>query len=158
MQAGGAISSLGFLSGSYDWTAHPDIPGRIKHAILDAVPHLRALKDAAVLNALASFLGSVKTDHARNLLWEIAGTPSARGQALIALCRIADPRDLPRLGNMLLTRGPAAYSLSYEIHRAYGEKAVPYLQKAKTEAPDKAVRDACARELAQREKPAANRT
>jgi len=146
VQAEGAVTGLSFMR-AYDWAAHPDIPQRIEQAMFDAVPHLRAFNNTAILNAVSCFLGSVKSDRSRSLLWEIADTPAPREQALIALCWLADPRDLPRLGNLLLTQDPAVHSLPYHLRRAYGEKAVPYLQKAKTDAPDNNVRDECAREL-----------
>jgi len=57
-------------------------------------------RDVTILQPLALYLGIWKSDTSRDLLWRIVeqGT-TVRGQALICLTWIGDPRDLPRLGS-----------------------------------------------------------
>jgi HEAT repeat protein len=105
-----------------------------------------------VLNALSSFFGGVKSAESRALLWEIAKTPKARVSAANALCRIGDPRDLPRLAQLLQIKDWMLSNLPGALNRAYGEKARPYLQKAAKSAPDPAVRRGAARTLAEMDK------
>jgi hypothetical protein len=75
-----------------------------------------------VLQPLALYLGEVKTDTSRRLLWRLVEQGTVREQALICLTWIADRRDLPRLATYA-----ARYRLEYHLRRAYGQAAEPFL-------------------------------
>jgi hypothetical protein len=146
LQAGGAVHSLGFMR-SYDWSGNPGVLVRMDKAVTDATPHIIALNTYEALWPLVLFLGGDKSDHSRDLLWQLSGQDSVMDQALTCLCSIGDLRDLSRLGP-LLVKDPPAGSLAYALRRAYGEQATPYLIKGLSDAPLWAIRVQCAKELA----------
>jgi hypothetical protein len=71
---------------------------------------------------LAEYLGGVKTDRSRTIPWRLVADNTARERALICLTWIADPRDLPELGQY------HTGSLDDSLTRAYGKAAAPYLR------------------------------
>lgn len=90
---------------------------------MKVAPELVRRRSADVLQALAGYLGLVKTDASRILLWRVVDDGVVREQALICLTWIADKRDLPRLARY---RG-----LDYHLRQAYGDAAAPYLNSTK---------------------------
>jgi hypothetical protein len=130
---------------------------------LTAAPEL-IRRGPEVAQLLAEYLGGIKSDGARELLWQMASrTDIVREQALIALTWIADPRDLPRSGELLLQPGdPDGYgrdlaSLPYALAHAYGDRVVPFLERAVTDSPYPFVRTQSAKELAIAGRPVAFR-
>lgn len=117
----GALKTLEFLQEHYDWSRHPEMPGVMDGAVLNDAGALAARGGPDTLRQLAEYLGGVKSDPSREMLWRLVENRAAREQALIALTWIADPRDLPRLGKY--NDG----SLDYHLNRAYGQAAAPYL-------------------------------
>lgn len=106
---------------------------------------------------LASFLGAVKTAASRELLWQMVGEPGPdNGQAFIALAWIANPDDLPRLGELLVKPGSNdalgrdRASLVYGLMQGYGDAAIPILERAVADSPYVFVRLQAAEELALR--------
>jgi hypothetical protein len=162
-QAAATLKMLGFLvhSKNYSWTPKSNEPAQSDDMVLKATPELIA-RGSGVSQELAVYLGNVKSAKARDSLWQVAELPDmAHEQALIALTWIADRRDLPRISALLLTPGnPDTYgrdlsSLPYHLVRAYGDSAVPFLERALSESPYAFVRTQSAEQLALLARPAA---
>jgi hypothetical protein len=120
--ANGALKALEFLKQHYDWHDHPEMPALMDAAVLNSAGSLIARGSPDTPQLLAEYLGGVKTDRSRELLWRLVEQNAAREQALICLTWIADPRDLSKLG------GYNTGSLDYSLTRAYGKAAAPYLR------------------------------
>jgi len=144
-QASSAVRALGFLHGESEWGFTPELRQRIETAVLQAAPGMRALHDQETDNALACFLGTIKSDQSRALLRQMVGDGSE--QALICLCGLADPRDLPRLGEILHAGGAHADVLPYALHHAYDEAALPVIIQTLHDSTDARLRRECAKEL-----------
>jgi hypothetical protein len=86
----GAIKALEFLRPATGWP--------MDAAVLQHAESLIGRHDSETLQYLAEYLGGIKTDRSRSLLWRLVEEGQAREQALICLTWIADPRDVPRLG------------------------------------------------------------
>jgi hypothetical protein len=132
-------------------------------AVLAAAQELME-RSPDVSQLLAEYLGGIKSHSAHDLLWQVAERPEpAREQALLALAWIGEAQDLPRLSELLIKPGVAdkygreLASLPYQLVRAYGERAVPYLERAVSESPYAFVRTQSAEELALRGRPIAFR-
>ena len=98
------------------------------------------------------------TSRSRKLLWQLAEDKSVRGQALICLCFIANPADLPALVQELETTGPAARSMPYHLYRAYGKDVLPHIERAAEESPNDSVRKQCLKVLEMSKRTAENVT
>jgi hypothetical protein len=122
------------------------------NAVLAAAPTLA--KRVPIAHTLSEYLGVIKSPASRQLLWQqVAHGGSDREQALIALTWIADPADLSRITDLLLQPGnpdPSGRdlaSLPYQLVQAYGDAAIPYLQRAMANSPYDWVRPASAEQL-----------
>jgi hypothetical protein len=164
-QVAGALRILIFLAhpGGSIVPEHPDIAKIADQSVLAAAPDLLN-RGEKVTFPLAEYLGITKTNAARDLLWRLVGNPEAdKGQALISLAWIADPRDLAGLGDLLLkpeannSHGQDRAMLPYHLMQAYGAAAVPYLEKAIAESPYVFVRLQSAEQLVPRGSPIAFR-
>ena len=164
-QAAATLKMLGFLVhlGNFHWPPDSLIPTQSDQAVLAAAPELIG-RSPGVSQILAEYLGGIKSHSARDLLWQVAERPEpAHEQALIALTWIGDAQDLPRLSELLIKPGDAdkygrdLASLPNQLVRAYGDRAVPYLERAVSESPYAFVRTQSAEELALRGRPAAFR-
>jgi hypothetical protein len=143
------------------WPASSDIPGRADRAVLAAAPSLLK-RDGDIPQMLALYLGGVKSDESRGLLWQLVeGAGSGHEQALIVLTWIGDDRDLPRLGEWLWRPGDADIygrdlsTLPYGLMHGYGDRAIPYLEQAISASPYVFVRTESAEQLILKQKPAA---
>ena len=123
--------------------------------MLAAAPSVIASGDTEVVHELAVYLGSMSSPQAHDLLQHVAErTDSAGEQARIALTWHPDPADLPRLAALLTKpgdrdlRGTDRSSLPYSLVRAYGDAALPYLEKAVSSSPYVWVRTQSAEQLA----------
>ena len=164
-QVAAALKILGFLvhPGTFHWPADSEIPAKSDQVVLAAAPELIE-RSPEVAQLLAEYLGGIRSNSARDLLWQVAERPEpAHEQALIALMWIGDQQDLPRLAELLVKPGDAdkygrdLASLPYHLVRAYGDRAVPYLERAVSESPYAFVRTQSAEELALRGRPVAFR-
>lgn len=164
-QIAATLKMLGFLvhPGTFHWPPDSQVPAQSDQAVLAAAPGLNG-KGPGVSQMLAEYLGGIKSRSSRDLLWQVADSPEpSHEQALIALTWIGDAQDLPRLSELLLKPGDAdAYgrnlaSLPYSLIRAYGDAAVPYLERAVSDSPYVFVRTQSAEELALRGRPVAFR-
>jgi hypothetical protein len=157
-QVAAALKMLVFVAhpGTFHWPPDSEVPAKSDHAVLEAAPELIE-RSSEVSQILAEYLGGIKSPGSRHLLWQVAGRPEpAHEQALIALTWIGDAQDLPRLAELFIQPGDAdkygrdLASLPYSLVRAYGDAAVPYLERAVSESPYAFVRTQSAEELALR--------
>jgi hypothetical protein len=164
-QVAATLKMLGFLVhlGNFHWPPDSEVPAKCDQAVLAAAPELIG-RSSEVSQILAEYLGGIKSQSSRELLWQVAERPEpAHEQALIALTWIGDAQDLPRLSELLVKPGDAdkygrdLASLPYQLVRAYGDRAVPYLERAVSESPYAFVRTQSAEELALRGRPVAFR-
>lgn len=164
-QVAATLKMLGFLVhlGNFHWPADSEIPAKSDQAVLAAAPDLIG-RSSGVSQLLAEYLGGIRSNNARELLWQVAERPEpAHEQALIALTWIGDAQDLPRLAELLVKPGDTdkygrdLASLPSQLVRAYGDRAVPYLERAVSESPYAFVRTQSAEELALRGSPVAYR-
>jgi hypothetical protein len=162
-QVAATLKMLGFLVhlGNFHWPPDSEVPPKSDQAVLAAAPELIG-KSAEVSQLLAEYLGGIKSPSARTLLWQVAERPEpAHEQALIALTWIGDAQDLPKLSELLVKPGDAdkygrdLASLPNQLVRAYGDTAVPYLERAVSDSPYVFVRTQSAEELALRGRPIA---
>jgi hypothetical protein len=164
-QVAATLKMLGFLVhlGNFHWPPDSDVPAKSDQAVRAAAPELIG-RSSEVSQILAEYLGGIKSQSSRELLWQVAERPEpAHEQALIALTWIGDAQDLPRLSELLVKPGDAdkygrdLASLPYHLVRAYGDRAVPYLERAISESPYAFVRTQSAEELALLGRPVAFR-
>jgi hypothetical protein len=136
------------------WPANSEVPAQADRAVLAIAPNL-VKRDGDIPQTLALYLGGIKSDVSRDLLWQLAErTGPGHEQALIVLTWIGDGRDLPRLGDLLLKPGHSDIygrdfaGLPYSLMRGYGDRAVPYLEQAISASPYAFVRTSSAEQLA----------
>jgi hypothetical protein len=149
----GALRLLMFAR-AFDWKDNSTAMQDADLAVEAAAPALAGRGDA-VARTLATYLPGIKSPASRAQLWQQAARGSSeREQALIALTWIADPVDLSRIGDLLVQpgnvdpRGTDLASLPYALVRAYGDAAIPYLQRALADSPYVWVRTQSAEQLA----------
>jgi hypothetical protein len=147
-QAAAAVRSLGFIREHYSWDGSPQMKDEIARLVFHNLDALTKHRDGGVLCALAVFMGGVKTDSARKVLWELTRRDGAREQALICLAWHGDKEDLARLAEIVLSGDEKASRLPYHLHRAYAKEALPYLLKGLRECPNDRTKLYCAEELA----------
>lgn len=162
-QVAATLTLLGSLvhPGTFTWPANSKVPSKADRAVLSIAPRL--IKRAGEVRVpLANYLGGIKSNTARELLWQLAErTGREHEQALTALTWIGDEGDLPRLGGLLLKPrysdlyGRDVSGLPYSLMRAYGDRAIPYLERAISESPYVFVRTESAKELALKGRPVA---
>jgi hypothetical protein len=151
--AEGALRMLMFAR-LFDWTGNSTALREADAAVEAASPAL-AQRPGPVAHALAEYLPNIKSPASRVQLWQqVERGASDREQAIIALTWIADPVDLNRLGDLLVqpgnadSRGTDLSTLPYALVRAYGDAAIPYLQRALADSPYVWVRTQSAEQLA----------
>ena len=139
---------------AFDWTGDSTAMQDADRAVEAAAPAL-AQRLGPVAHTLAEYLPGIKSPASRVQLWQqVTRDSSDREQALIALTWIANPADLSRIGDLLEQPGNAdplgtdLASLPYHLIRAYGDEAIPYLQRALAESPYVWVRTQSAEQLA----------
>jgi hypothetical protein len=150
-QVAATLKMLGFLVHleNFHWPPDSDVPAKSDQAVRAAAPELIG-RSSEVSQILAEYLGGIKSQSSRELLWQVAERPvPAHEQALIAVTWIGDAQDLPRLSELLVKPGDAdkygrdLASIPYHLVRAYGDRAVPYLERAISESPYAFVRTRC---------------
>lgn len=156
-QAGAAVEALGFLKGHYDWRQQPGVPADVDRAVWRAIDHLKGFTQHEALGPLCCYLGQIKSDESRAVLWQLAERRAAREQALICLTWIGDRRDLEPLGRSLLAGEQVAGSLPCLLRQAYGEAAIPHLSRALARSSNERVRRECEKELSGSTRPASSR-
>jgi hypothetical protein len=162
-QVVGALRTLGFTAHFGDSLLHPDLRKIADDAVIAVSPDLLT-RGQKVTWPLASFLGEAKTPASRELPLQMVREPGPdNGQAFIALTWIANPDDLPQLGELLVkpgsndATGRDRANLVYNLMRGYGNRAIPFLEKAVTDSPYAFVRLQSAEQLVTRGSPIAFR-
>ncbi len=144
---------------NHPWGKTPEYRKQFQETILAAASNVLQHGNARSQQMLAMALGLIQSDDSRELLWKMIDRGMSAEQSQIALTWIGDTRDLPRLATLLLEADPgdplgrARASSAYSIHRAYGEAALPYLDRAARDGKQFFVRTACAKELALANRP-----
>jgi hypothetical protein len=110
---------------------------------LTAAPEL-IRRGPEVAQLLAEYLGGIKSDGARELLWQMASRTDIVRELLL------QPGDPDGYGRDLA-------SLPYALAHAYGDRVVPFLERAVTDSPYPFVRTQSAKELAIAGRPVAFR-
>ncbi len=146
-------------SQNHDWGKTAQFRNELSAMVMDAAPAILDGSDTRLHQLLAEALGSLKTDAARDLLWQMIESGKAEGQSRTALTWIGDVRDLPRLAGLLTEINPASpnsmdTSLAYSLHRAWGNAALPLLKQAARDTTQAGVRISCAKELILADEPA----
>jgi hypothetical protein len=138
-----------------NWPTDVNVVDRADRAVLATASKIIQQGSKESLQPLGDYLGRLKTEPARKLLWQLAARPEPEHEeALIALTWIHDPDDLVRLGNVLIAPGdPDRYgrdraSLPNGLVLSYGDKAFPILEKAVADSPYPFVRTQSAEQLA----------
>jgi hypothetical protein len=127
-------------------------PVRIRsaEALCQSEEHL-IQTDPKDLNEYASVLGMLNDPASHEVLWDLVKRGVAAEQAMIALSWRKDPTDLPKLGELVLNPANGAdsrlASLPYALHTAYGDAAVPYLERMLAGSEPIRLRTESAREL-----------
>jgi hypothetical protein len=137
----GALQYIGWEQ-NHDWAKPAALQARRAALVMSVAPGILERGDAHLEQLLSLALGSIKTQASRDMLWRMIREGKAAGQSKIALTWIGDARDLPRLAAVMDA------SLPYSLHHAYGDAALPWLEKAGRETSQPAVRKACGEELA----------
>jgi hypothetical protein len=86
----GALQTLYFMKPQYDWKAHPEIPGVLDRAVAGEAERLIGTHNAAMLQPLALYLGTWKSETSRGLLRRLAADGTVREQAEICLRWISE--------------------------------------------------------------------
>jgi hypothetical protein len=157
------LKTLGFLvhGENFHWPTGSEIPAKSDQAVLTAAPELIG-RSPELAWQLAQYLGSIRSNTARALLWQIAERPQpAHEQALFALTWIGDQQDLSRLAELLVKPGEVDKAgsdlsgLPGQLVSAYGDRALGYLERAVLESPYVFVRTESAEVLALSGRPVA---
>ncbi|MFN7925356.1 MAG: hypothetical protein U0Q16_34980 [Bryobacteraceae bacterium] len=85
LQTAGSLETLHFMRAHYDWSAHPGVPERMDQAVAVAFPRLLETHDVLVLQPLALYLGTWKSETAKTLLRRLIVEGTVREQAEICL-------------------------------------------------------------------------
>ena len=149
----GALQMLIFAR-HFDWKGDITALRNADNAVERSAPALAA-RAGPVAQTLAAYSPTAGSTATRNRLWQqVERRGTERQQALIALTWLADMADLSRIGDLLVQpgnpdpRGTDLSSLPSALVRAYGDPAIPYLQKALAESPYVWVRTQSAEQLA----------
>ncbi len=116
---------------------------RADDAVLAMGPQLLAASDDTLHAALASYLGSTKSDRARALLTQMSSTLRSNEIPTAHLALIGDVRDLPFLSQ----RTPTPF-LVESMAKGFGSNAGPYFEKCLADAVTPQVHLECAKALA----------
>ncbi len=156
----GALRAISRIVLATDSRVSAPLRARAEDALMRAADHF-AHADPQTVNDYVSAIGQVRDAHAHDLLWDLVNRHVGYEQALIALTWRKDLPDLPKLAELALqpsdgrTQDHELASLPYALHNAFGDAALPYLQRMVEHSPYARVRTESARELAMTGRPAA---
>jgi hypothetical protein len=162
-QTSSAIKLLQFIFyiPNHTWAANPELQTYADAEVLKAAPNIMANANEHAVHELAEYLGSMQSSlQAHEFLVQISQRPdNAAEQARICLTWHPLPTDLSYLAAVLTApgdtdpRGTDRSSLPYSLVRAYGDDALPYLERAVAISPYVWVRAQSAQQLALRNRP-----
>ncbi len=81
----GALQTLYFMKPQYNWKNDPELPGVMDRAVAGQADRIIQTHDAAVLQPLALYLGTWKSETSRRLLRRLVAEGTVREQAEICL-------------------------------------------------------------------------
>jgi hypothetical protein len=137
------------------WPSNPDLASYADAHLLQAAPNIMANANMNAVQELAEYLGSMSSSpRAHELLLQIAErSDNAATQARICLTWHPQSEDLSHLAAVLVapgdadSRGTDRSSLPYSLVKAYGDNALPYLERAVASSPYVWVRVESAQQL-----------
>jgi hypothetical protein len=143
------------------WPASPELAFYADTQVLQAAPDVIANANMFAVQELAEYLSAMEpSPRTHQLLLQIAERSDTAGeQARICLRSHPQPGDLPHLATFLMASGDAdasgrdRSSLPDSLVMAYGEDALPYLERATASSPYVWVRVKSAQQLAFRYQP-----
>jgi hypothetical protein len=131
----GAVTALDRLALSQNSLVTTAVRARAEYALVDAAGHIVTAGDVETVNRYSMAVSMVKDDRAGAVLWDLVNRDPGEGQAVIALTWRKVPADLPKLAQFALrhVRGSnqdeGVSSLPYVMHQAYGDDALPHLER-----------------------------
>jgi hypothetical protein len=162
-QTSSAIKLLQFIFyiPNHTWPTNPELAAYADAEVMKGAPTIIANGNETTVQQLAEYLGTMQPSlRAHEFLIQIAQrSDTAAEQARICLTWHPQPADLPNLVAVLTTpgdadpRGTDRSSLPYSLVRAYGDDALPYLERAVATSPYVWVRAQSAQQLALRNRP-----
>jgi hypothetical protein len=156
----GAVTAMGAVSSMDKSRVSQAARARFANAAIGAADHVASAANPQTAAEYASALGSLEDSRAHEALWRLVNHNVAREQAAVALTWHPSLPDLPKLAELALTPGGedgsdrGLRSLPYALHRAYGEAALPFLEKMLAGSTSTGVRTESARELVEAGRPA----
>jgi hypothetical protein len=152
----GAVVILRRTALGDDAPASPAMRTRAETALIAAARQSLKTGSPRSKGLLTASLGQMRDPHAKELLWEFIEQSFTRQQAMEAIARWGDPEDLPKLARLFeaADSDEALPPLAYVLHREYGERAIPYLEKALADSEQVWVRRSCAHTLIRAGRPA----
>ncbi len=148
----GALRALSQIVLPSDSQASNELHARTADAMIHAAGNIIQV-DPQNINEYVSRLGQVQDERAHALLWDLVSRHVGYEQALIALTWRKSLPDLPKLAELPLQPAqgkPLDYQfagLPYALHNAYGDAAIPYLDRMLQQSEFTWVRANSAREL-----------
>jgi hypothetical protein len=143
------------------WPSIPELMSYADDQILEAAPEIMADANVQAVQELAESLGAMPySPRAHQFLLQIAQRPdTAAEQARLCLTWHPQPEDLAGLAAVLIApgdtdpRGTDLTSIPASLIKAYGDKALPHLERAVADSPYVWVRVESAQQLALRNRP-----
>ena len=150
-----------FYVPNHVWPSNSELESYADTQILQAAPNIMANANINAVQELAEYLGSISSSpRAHELLLQIAErSDSAATQARICLTWHPRSEDLSHLAAVLIAPGDAdplgtdRSSLPYSLVKAYGDNALPYLERAVASSPYVWVRVESAQQLVLHNRP-----
>jgi len=150
-----------FYVPNHAWPGNPELQSYVDTQVLQAAPNIMAKANMNAVQELAEYLGSMSSSfRAHELLLQIAErSDNAATQARICLTWHPQSEDLSHLAAVLIAPGDAdslgtdRSSLPYSLVKAYGDNALPYLERAVASSPYVWVRVASAQQLVLHNRP-----
>jgi hypothetical protein len=130
----GAVKAISRIALPADSQVSADVRTRAGDAMIRAADHIIHV-DRQNLNDYIADLAQVHDPRVHDLLWDLVNRRVGYEQALIALSWLKSPEDLPKLAQLALqpANGRAleydVASLPYALHNAYGDSAIPYVER-----------------------------
>lgn len=162
-----ALETISFIVRLSDkrYPPAPDLVALANERIMEAAPGIVASNQHEPQRQLAIYLGSLKTLEAHQLLKQMAYSASpVAEQARSSLLSNPAPDDLPELAALMLQAGKDSDQYGSHLSQlprslmfAFGDKAIPTVERALTDSPYIWVRTAAAEELSRKNDPAAFR-
>ncbi len=150
----GAIRAAGLAEVQQNGDIDPALRARVEDDVAGSVSRNLGHADANMINELIVIIGSMHTQRAHDLLWNLVAHHTGTEQALIVIAWQKDPKDLPRLADYLIAArdddetGREASGVIYSIVNSFGNDAASWLKNIMEKTRSRIVRERCSEELA----------